>query len=955
MEHLYNPDQMSEREIKETFVARQALLDRLVGLVRRQPEGAGVQHVVLVAPRGMGKTTMLLMVQFAIADGGPGPASPWLALRFPEELYGVTDLADFWLETLGGLSAASGDGSLAEQVKQIRACYPDSETLSEAALALLRDWCRTHGKRLLLLVDNFQQILGLLDEQQAAALRRVLMNEGFLMILGAAPSFFKEASGYDEPLYNFFRLERLERLRFDDMRALLIQRAVADGLTGFEATLDANTARLRALEYFTDGNVRLVLMLYRVVAQSALLEVREGLDKLLDQVTPFYKAKTEDLPPQQRKILDHIARTSGQSREGASPSEIALATRLSPQVVSAQLKRLAAAGYVHSANLRGRTTSYTLSEPLYSLWYQMRFGRDARQRMAWLVDFLKGFYTAEELGEESRLLGGRFQGLLAEGREHDARNALEHRRWLVEAMPDPMSSVKELESVIQGYLALNDVAGLKEQGLADDRLELLSDETLDLLVEKKCVTPERADQARAARVGSQEAQTAAEVEAACRLGLEALKRNDNNEAMKNFDRALALDANVSIAWTGRAVALCMLDQYEETLNSIDRALTLGGTEVIAWDIRGLALDSLNRHGEAVASYDRLLALDETSAIVWYNRGIALDKMGRYEDAITSYDRALALDQTDMDVWYNRGNSLHDLGRYEEAISSYDRVLAIDKDDADVWRNRGSTLGSLGRYEEEVTSYDQVLALDNTDVRTWYNRGVALNSLRRHEEAVESFDRALALDPHNKDAWRHRASALFGLGRYEEVVNTLDQALALDPHNMIFWHVRGAALNNLDRVEEALDNYDRALTIVAGQDENAESRIRLSKFGVELATGRAAQAAEDWYASAHAGAQQDKWVVYASQLLMNSARQGHGAFVRELIANSHTEDQFFPLARALDYLATGDAALIEKLTPEMRPIVEEVVASLRPAAERAGEAARPPADRRKRAPASKRAL
>ena len=781
MEHLYNPDQMSEQEIKATFVARQALLDRLVALVRRQPDGAGVQHVVLVAPRGMGKTTMLLMVQFAVTDWGLDP--PWLALRFPEELYGVTDLADFWLETLAELAA--GDTSLAEKAQQIKARYQDGDTLQEAALTLLREWCRKNGRRLLLLVDNFHQILATLDEQQAAALRNVLMNEGFLMILGAAPSFFKEASNYDEPLYNFFKVEGLERLNFEDMRALLLQRAAADGLTNFEKNLDANTARLRALEYFTGGNVRLVLMLYRVVAQSALLEVRQGLDKLLDQVTPFYKAKTEDLPPQQRKILDHIARSSGQSREGASPSEIASAVRLTPQVVSAQLKRLADAGYVQSANLRGRNAFYTLSEPLYSLWYQMRFGRDARQRMAWLVDFLKGFYTAEELGEQSLLLGNRFQTLLASGRDHDARNALEHRRWLVEAMPDRSRSASAMESVIQDYLTIGDLGTLKEFGLADDQLPHLSPETLAQLVAAGCLTPDRAVQAQAARAGSEALQTAAEVEAALLLGYERLNQSDFIQALASFDRALALDEN----------------------------------------------------------------------------------------------------------------------------------------DASAWNDRGIALGNLGRHEEALASYDRALALDGSNAGAWYNQGSALGQLGRPEEALASFDRALALDGSNAGAWENRGVALYNLGRPEEALNSLNRALAA----------------------------------VAEQDTNSKVRLRLSKFEAEMALGRTAEAEEDWSAAVQAGGPQEEWVAYASQQLLAAARQGQGAFVRELIAKSQTEDQFFPLARALDYLATGDEALIEKLTPEMRPIVEAVVASLRPASERAGETPTPAARRRKRSPAPKRKL
>jgi len=51
------------------------------GLIERQPDGAGVQHSVIIAPRGMGKTTVMLMIQFAIKDRGLNDR--WQVVRGP--------------------------------------------------------------------------------------------------------------------------------------------------------------------------------------------------------------------------------------------------------------------------------------------------------------------------------------------------------------------------------------------------------------------------------------------------------------------------------------------------------------------------------------------------------------------------------------------------------------------------------------------------------------------------------------------------------------------------------------------------------------------------------------------------------------------------------------------------------------------------------------------------------
>jgi len=184
-QRLYNPEVMPESEIQATFVARTPLLKELLHLIQHQLDGAGVQHVVIIAARGMGKTTVLLMLKFAVRDGELG--EHWQAIKFPEESYGIYDLADFFLETLQLLAAETNDSDLRKKIESLREDYREPDDLQEAALALLKDWRREHGKRLLLLVENFDLILEQINDEQAnASLRDVLMNDGTLMLIGGA-------------------------------------------------------------------------------------------------------------------------------------------------------------------------------------------------------------------------------------------------------------------------------------------------------------------------------------------------------------------------------------------------------------------------------------------------------------------------------------------------------------------------------------------------------------------------------------------------------------------------------------------------------------------------------------------------------------------------------------------------------------------------------------------------
>lgn len=831
MELLYNPDAMPEEEVKATFVARQWLVDEVASVIRRQPDGAGVQHILIIAPRGMGKTTVLLMAKFAINESRL--SKRWHAVKFPEESYGVYDLADFWLEVLNIIAVDTNDEQLQKQVEDLRSSFPVNNDLQEAALALIKDWRRKHKKRLVLLVDNIDMILEQInDERDEARLRDVLMNDGALMIVGCALSFFDEARSYEKPLYNFFKTYDLAKLKFEQIQELLLRRAQLDGVENFEETLKANKSRLRVLEYFTGGNPRLVLMLYRVITQSDISEVSRGLEKLLDEVTPYFKAKVESLPAQLRKILDHVARVSSKTNEGLTPTDIAKAVRLTSNQVSSQLKRLVNMGYVRSANMRSRSSHYVLSEPLYAIWHQMRFGRDVRERMQWLVNFIKAYYDSEEMGVESLRLETRFRELLVVGRMPEAHDVLDHHRYLAEAMDESLTRTGAIDGVIRGYIDVGDIDTLKKEVLPGLALEPLSKRTLFALCEAGCIT----------------------------------------------------DHHVRLADSSVPLSEKMQQRIEAAKAAISASEALKET----------------RLKEALQHLDRLVHLEPDTPLWWLPRGAVLSGLEDYEAGIASFDRALKLDPNLVQAWAWRGDSLRALGRHDEAIASYDSSLRINGQQADVWIDRSAALGAINRADE----------------------------------ALESIDRAIEVDPTSSNPWIARANWLVQAGRNNEALASLDRAAKINPDCHDGWLLRGAALAALAQPNEAMDCLDRALQI-KDDDANAEGvrwAAHLMKFIALVTQGNIDSAKREWRESvgsvkpAHV-----KGIVESlSEILFEFAKVGDLAVVRELISEAGLDEHLFPMARAIDYIRTGDEALIEKLSPEIRGIVEEIVVKLRSA-------------------------
>src|SRR5687768_16329292 len=111
---------------------------------------------------------------------------------------------------------------------------------------------------------------------------------------------------------------------------------------------------------------------------------------MMDDLTPYYQARMEQLSPQQRKIIDLLC-----SLRGAVPvKEIAKRCFISSQTASSQLKDLRDRGYVLSTPV-GRDAYYELAVPLLRLALEVKNQRNGHIRL--FLDFLRHWYARNEL------------------------------------------------------------------------------------------------------------------------------------------------------------------------------------------------------------------------------------------------------------------------------------------------------------------------------------------------------------------------------------------------------------------------------------------------------------------------------------------------------------------------------------------------------------------------------
>ena len=390
--HHFRPQLTDAAILEEVSVGREALLDSILDRLHAWEPGSSRQHWLIIGPRGIGKTHIVRLIERRIQQT-PGLAQKWIPLCLAEEQYGIRNVADLLILVLERLLDCAHDPDIAEAYERVRH-DPDDQRVVDVALDALRALTQRGRTGILLMVENLNRLLRnqIKSKQQVHLLRKILIEEDWLTLICTSPTFLNEVTEPEAPFFEFFDVKFLDELSRGQTEALMRKRAQLDGNTSFLSYLEQFRSRIFALYHFTGGNPRLTLMLYELLANRAITDVKGQLDMLLNELTPFYQDRMKELGPQEAGLLERMALME----EGCSPTELARELRMPRNQVSQLLVRLTQTSYVRLDAKIGRQSIYVIPERFVRIWNQMNHSRAARGRVQYLLEFFANWYATRE-------------------------------------------------------------------------------------------------------------------------------------------------------------------------------------------------------------------------------------------------------------------------------------------------------------------------------------------------------------------------------------------------------------------------------------------------------------------------------------------------------------------------------------------------------------------------------
>ena len=151
----------------------------------------------------------------------------------------------------------------------------------------------------------------------------------------------------------------------------------------------------------------------------------------------------------------------------------------------------------------------------------------------------------------------------------------------------------------------------------------------------------------------------------------------DDEAMREFNRAIALDNRLAEAYFYRAFLYDEAGSFDRAIADYTQAIRLDPNYMVAYNNRGSAYSDIGDFDRAIADYNQTIRLNPNLADAYHNRGLAYFNIGGFDRAIADYTQAIRLDPNNADAYMLRGEAYFEIGDSDRAIADYEEALRIN--------------------------------------------------------------------------------------------------------------------------------------------------------------------------------------------------------------------------------------------------------------------------------------
>jgi Tfp pilus assembly protein PilF len=800
----YNPAFLKDAELLALFVVRKAYLETILKALGENSSGR--RHILLIGPRGIGKTTLVRRVALETRQD-ESLNREWYSIAFSEESYEISTPGEFWLEALRRLAEQVGSDELRGTCSDLEN-ESNEGRLRDRALDSLRAFSKKERKRLLVIVENLNMLIDeQFDQVGTSDLWRTLLKEGTRITLLA--TCLNQFTAGDRDGDAFVKL--LTPITLDPLSA-------AECSDLFLAITGRNlqSGQARAIQILTGGNPRLVRILAEFSNKRSFRDLLSDLVHLVDDHTEYFKSQIDALPAVERKVFVALLAFW----QPVTAHEVAKTARLPVSKTSALLNRLVSRGAVSVVNSGSPKKLYHASERLYNIYYLLRKHGHPSTRVRAAVRFMTHFYRNDELIQSTA-------DLAREACSLDSNSRAELFTAYREIVNDPFVAncrFAIIRATPKEFFSFPEAPDdIRQMATGAPRLHAHSDRSVPK-----------------------------EVKALLTEGQGLQLKGETAKAEVLFRKAIQLAPTYGHSMAHLGFLLYSdLKSYQEAKELLERATSLNPLDSWAWLHMGRLLIRMGDDQGGTVALLKCTEIDPKEGRAWLNLGFCFHDLGRYQECENALRKAIENGDPSEKAraWGRLAELFHyHLHQPEEARNAYQIAIA-NSEVQDGWTFANyaeflaSEAGDSAEAERQLIKakdyFEAAVQKDSNNAEAWgmlgriYSKGPS--GKRQAETALR---KATEIDPNDSSAWEGLAEFLWSAGRWEEAEISLRSALRAKPGQYDVWTNLGWVLSQQGQVDKAQSAYEKAIEL------NPDSSPTLTAYGeLLLQSGQTEKALE----------------------------------------------------------------------------------------------------------------
>lgn len=246
---------------------------------------------------------------------------------------------------------------------------------------------------------------------------------------------------------------------------------------------------------------------------------------------------------------------------------------------------------------------------------------------------------------------------------------------------------------------------------------------------------------------------------------------------------VAVQAADALAWQHLGFALHQSGSHEDAVRAFERAVALKASARVQAVPHALSLSALHRHDEAIALLEPLQAGKRKDFDLANLLGVMLKRAGRFRQALGMFELARKLRPRHVSAWVNMGNTHEVMGNFQAAADAFGEAVRLEPRNAEFLRLQGVALFRQGRTETALLVLDRAVCLAPDNPQTFRAHVQILMKLGRSDEAAAAVERFRTACPDDPEATIMLARNRYASGLIDEARALLGEILTIHPGHL----------------------------------------------------------------------------------------------------------------------------------------------------------------------------